>query len=288
MYEKRLKAVPPQLFTSNGTILGGLTITQGCFFRVKQKVLIKAISLPNLLLEVKRVEDDGVTLYLGPCKGNIRDRTDLTAYTTLLLSTIEADEQERPSIPEQEIERLTYSEEPIVARRSHLVDCLGRPYTTTNPFPVRLSDGSVNIGTVNAELEVQLSAKDNDPNPGDVHDSVRIGDGTEELLINPDGSINVVTGGAVTSFPHVLNTPVPLAATEYSATLPKETKRFILRMRNASKCQIAYVSGQTVSNYATMNMGVVYQEGQLTLTAPLTIYFNSVKPSEVAEIIYWT
>lgn len=77
------------------------------------------------------------------------------------------------------------------ARRVTIVDRDGIFNDTQHPLYVRLSDGSINIGTVNAELEVQLSHKDNDPDAGDVHDSVRIGDGVEELAINPDGSINV-------------------------------------------------------------------------------------------------
>lgn len=286
MYEKKLKAVTPQLFTSNGTALGTLTIAQSCLFKAKQKVLVCAISLPNLELEVKRVEDDGVTLHLGLPRTPITQRTDISAYTTALLATIEAAEQERPSIPEEQVERLTYAEEPIVARRSHLVDCLGRPYTTDNPFPVQLSDGSINIGTVNAELEVQLSAKDNVPNAGDVHDSVRIGDGTEELAINPDGSINVRVSSATT--PLVLNTAIPLANTEYVITLPQATTRFLIRMRSSSKYQLSYASGTTNTAFFTVNMGCVYSETDLVLAIPLTLCLRSTKASEVAEIIYWT
>lgn len=83
--------------------------------------------------------------------------------------------------------------------RTHAVDWLGRSYSRSNPVPVELSDGSISIGTVNAELEVQLSHQDNVPDIGDVHDSVRIGDGIHTLEINSDGSINVTdNGGSLT------------------------------------------------------------------------------------------
>lgn len=59
------------------------------------------------------------------------------------------------------------------------------------PIYVQLSDGSVNIGTVNAEVEMQLSSKDDFPDAGDQHDSIRIGDQNYELSVNSDGSINV-------------------------------------------------------------------------------------------------
>lgn len=235
MYEKRLKAVPPQLFTSNGTTLGQLTISKGCFFKAKQKVIIKAVSLPALILEIKRVEEDGVTLHVGPIRTDIRQRTDISAYTTLLLSSIEADEQERPSIPEQEIERLTYQEEPVVARRSLLVDCLGRPYTVDNPLPV-----------------------------------------------------NAIIGATGAAHPYILNVPMPLASTEYTVTLPQGAKRFILRLRNASRCHMAYSVGQTFTNFITLNAGVAYSESDLNLSGALLIYLQSPKAGETAEIVYWT
>ncbi len=62
-------------------------------------------------------------------------------------------------------------------------------YSADKPLFVQLSDGSIEIGTVNAELEVQLSHQDDVPDTGDIADSVQIGDGTDTLEINPDGSI---------------------------------------------------------------------------------------------------
>ena len=68
----------------------------------------------------------------------------------------------------------------------------GKGETPDDPLYVQLSDGSIEIGTVNAELEVQLSHRDNDPESVDVHDSVRVGDGVETIEVNPDGSINMI------------------------------------------------------------------------------------------------
>ncbi len=123
--EKRLKAVPPQAFTALGTQPGEIIINDTRFFKVKQKVVISATALPNLTLEVKRISDDGETMYVGPEKGNIDARSDLTGYSILTSANIWANEQPRPSVPEQEIERLTYEEEPIVARRVIPVDRYG-------------------------------------------------------------------------------------------------------------------------------------------------------------------
>lgn len=136
MYEKRLPAVSPQSFTSDGTTIGTITIANASLFKVKQKVLVRATSLSNLQLEIKRIEEDGVTIHLGPPKTSITQRTDLSEYTLLLSATIEAAEQERPIIPEQEVERLTYEEEPVVARRVVVVDKVGKKVDDTNPLPV--------------------------------------------------------------------------------------------------------------------------------------------------------
>jgi len=193
MFEKRWAAVPPQLFTVNGSANGVIKVAaDACaLFKVKQKVIINAATLPVLdQIEVKKILDDN-TIVIGPQSANIHTYTDLSAYTTALGAFIFANEQHRALIPYEEVVRAVYEEEPTVANRSILVDQCGDKYTTENPFPVQLSDGSINIGTVNAELEVQLSHQDNVPNPGDVADSVRIGDGEYELDINSDGSINV-------------------------------------------------------------------------------------------------
>ncbi len=44
----------------------------------------------------------------------------------------------------------------------------------------------------NANFNVQLTHLDDYPFAGDIHDSVRIGDGTDLVQVNPDGSLNVV------------------------------------------------------------------------------------------------
>lgn len=79
-------------------------------------------------------------------------------------------------------------EEALDAKRVTLVNEEGEAgvgSSPDNPIHVQLSNGSINVGTVNAELEVQLSHKDNDPDNGDVHDSVRIGDGQNEVTMTP-------------------------------------------------------------------------------------------------------
>jgi len=145
-FEKRLKAVPLQLFTADGTNLGKVTIPGACAFKVKQQVILNSSTAGPLRLEVKRVDGDTV-LFVGPIgdhqhKSSILDRTDISAYLIADGASIFAEEQKRPNIPEQEIERLTYEEEPTVARRVVVVDECGDKYGATNRFPV---DAVINL-----------------------------------------------------------------------------------------------------------------------------------------------
>jgi len=125
MLEKRWIAVPPQAFAADGTADGKITVTDSTLFKVKQLVILVSNTIPSRDdLEVKRIPDKN-TIFVGPKGGNIDSRVDLSAYLLTDSSTIAANEQQRSKVPEQEIERLTYEEEPTVARRSVLVDKMG-------------------------------------------------------------------------------------------------------------------------------------------------------------------
>ncbi len=208
--EKKLFAIAPQLFLADGGAAGKVTVTDACLFKVKQKVEVAGTALPQLNLEVKRVISN-TEMFLGKIGQPISDRADLSLYTTAAASFVFTAEQKRPSIPFEESTRAVYEEEPTVAFRNFLVDKLGKGYSVDNPFPVQLSDGSINIGTVNAELEVQLSHQDNVPDAGDIADSVQIGDGTEILQILPDGSIGTTPVIPSTATP---TTESPVATSE--------------------------------------------------------------------------
>lgn len=193
-FEKKWAVVPVQLLLSDGTSDGQLQIADAFSLKVKQIILLKSNTQPTLQLQVKRVTDP-TTLSVGTPGTNIDQRVDVSAYLVSDGASISNFDphQVRSRIGPEEFNRAVYDEEPTVAVRSILVDRGGRYIGSDadSPFYVRLTDGSINIGTVNAELEVQLSHKDNYPHPGDVNDSVRIGDGVDEMAVNPDGSINV-------------------------------------------------------------------------------------------------
>lgn len=184
-------AVPPQLFTANGTANGVITIATGAcsLFKVKQKVLITATGLPTLLLEIKEIDSQD-NIQVGPIAGTlltpgantgISARTDLSAYTILLGAAVSADEQKRPAIDFAELQRAMYDEEPSVAQRSILVDECGDRINGNNPLPVAF-DGTVQIGDVS------------------------IVEGGNTMDVNSDGSINVNVVNSVPTSTPGLNT----------------------------------------------------------------------------------
>ncbi len=196
MLEKRFPAVAPQALTSDGTSTGVVTVADTSLFKVKQEVILSANTLPNRDdVEVKNVLSP-TQLVVGPKTGDITSVSNVSAYTVALSAAIFANAQLRPKISSDHFERAVYEEEPTVAKRVILVDKFGQKYETDNPLPVQLSDGSINIGTVNANLDVQLTDKESAPGEED-YDVTRVGDGVNQLKVNTDGSINVILENSV-------------------------------------------------------------------------------------------
>lgn len=170
----------PELLTSNGTTDGIIEVNDTCGAYVKQKILLKSNTQERADLEIKRVLSS-TQIQLGPTGQNIDTFADLSGFLTTEAAFIIAKPQSINHVPPADMQQAMYAREPIVAQRSILVDPYGDFYKVDNPMPVQLSNGSIDIGTVNAELEVQLSRRDNNPDAGDVHDSVRLGNQDYEL-----------------------------------------------------------------------------------------------------------
>lgn len=81
----------------------------------------------------------------------------------------------------------------------------------------------------------------------------------------------------------IANVPMAVANTEYSYTLPNNTKKFLFRMRVSSICKLAYISGNSGLIYVTLNPNTVYYKENLDLSG-VTIYFQSSVGSQTAEI----
>lgn len=180
--ERLWEEIPARAFTANGQANGLVTLESTIQFRTNQKVKITSTGNPDKVLVIKRVVSP-TQMFLGPDDKNIKSRENLTLYTLAAMAMVSAAEQNKTSIPEKDQLQMTLEREPVNARRVYQVDDFGNAIGTTpeNPIHARLSDGSIEIGTVNAELEVQLSRQDGAPDSGDVHDAVRIGNQDYEL-----------------------------------------------------------------------------------------------------------
>jgi hypothetical protein len=79
-----------------------------------------------------------------------------------------------------------------------------------------------------------------------------------------------------------------LANTEYSQALSTATKKILIKTRDrTARIRLAFVSGDTSITWITVEPGSVYFEENLDLTG-VTIYLQTNKASQIAEILEWT
>jgi len=88
--------------------------------------------------------------------------------------------------------------------------------------------------------------------------------------------------------PTIYNLSMPLANTEYSQLLTNGTKKLLIKTRDrTARLRIAFVSGDTNISWVTIEAGSIYSEENLDLSN-VTIYLQTNKVSQIAEILEWT
>lgn len=88
-----------------------------------------------------------------------------------------------------------------------------------------------------------------------------------------------------TTTPTIYNVNATLANTEYSQALSLNTKAIVVRARDMTTLKIAFVSGDTATNYITVPSGCTYNESNLNFSG--TLYVSSSKAAQVVEILEW-
>lgn len=86
--------------------------------------------------------------------------------------------------------------------------------------------------------------------------------------------------------PKIYNLSAPTARTEVSHVLSTNTKQLIVRVRGVANLQLAFISGESSTNYITIPSGA-----SLSLTdlkTSVTLYLQTDKNSQVIEILEWT
>jgi hypothetical protein len=188
MFEKHLKAVPPQLLTVNGAIDGIVNIPDTSLFKVNQNAIIVSDTQGPTACIIKRVLSS-TSLVVGQPNSPITATPDLSLYLVADNARIFANEQPRVSVSNDALTRAIYEEEPTVAQRVILVDKQGNIFDALNPIPTGIS-ANVSISSL------RISSVDNDPASSTTHSSIRVSDGVDDLAVNPDGSINVAVVSA--------------------------------------------------------------------------------------------
>lgn len=135
--ERLLESLGPVAFTANGAANGTVTVASTSGFKVKQSIVISAISLPTLTIEVKRVLSP-TKMIVGPVvtTGKFLSRQDLSQYTLATSPTIRAEEQPKARLTPNDIIQAVYEQEPSVAIRTVGVDEFGNKWSVSNPIPV--------------------------------------------------------------------------------------------------------------------------------------------------------
>lgn len=145
--EKKRLAVSPLLFTEDGTADGIITVSDTCEFRAKQIVFLKSDSENPQQFEVRTILSE-TQFTVGEKGTDFKCLSDVSAFTVSDNAEVYALEQLRPKISPDETLRYSYEEEPIVARRTVLVDQLGRV--------IKYDDGKLPI---TGDLNVAVSGK---------------------------------------------------------------------------------------------------------------------------------
>lgn len=269
LYERRW---PTVVLTPISVANSIITVSTTNALHVKQKITLRNGPSTQTDLEIKRVLS-ATQIQVGPIGNEMGNIINPTIYNG---GTLEAEEQERNKVSNDITMRAVYQEEPAVALRTVPVDWLGRFYTTDNPFPVQLSDGSINIGTVNAEIETQLSHLDNFPDLGDYHDSVRIGGRNgPEMVVNPDGSINIAivptSGGnqAVPTYNEISSVPANTWTDIVQYTIPPLKKGFVAHVT---------FSGDNIAQYEVLVNGTAIDKATCWFSGPLHGSINFSTP----------
>jgi hypothetical protein len=138
----------------------------------------------------------------------------------------------------------------------------------------------VDVGAeINLDGAVEVSLKAPD-------DKVTISDGTNDLKINPDGSIdvNAIVDLDLPTTPGIANIETLLANTEYSYQLPIGTRSFLIKARNG-KMRLSFTSGGTNTTYLTIDAGCNYVVDNIKTSS--IIYFQSTKSNNIIEINTW-
>lgn len=143
--EKKRLGIPPRLLTANGDNNGTVTLADTRGFFVGQIVELSSDTQQARQLKVKRFVSK-TTFKVGPVDSGVNGFTSTSDFLVSDNAIISASEQNRPGITDDDYNRAVYAEEPIVAKRTIMVDEFGNYYNDENPLPINAEfSGSLSV-----------------------------------------------------------------------------------------------------------------------------------------------
>jgi len=246
--ERQWDAVPPVALTAPGTTNGILQVVDTAGFFFGMQATLQTLPPPNTLTVYIKTVVDKNTLYVGATKGGLDHNVDVSAFGTT--STISAAAQNKSTVPMEGKMLATYETDPIDAWRVRPVDPYGNGYSDSNPLPVAF-DGTVSIGDVHIL----------GPSPAN-----------NELVVNPDGSINVIVESAPSSTSVVVNTYNEIINLASGSTA--FIASYTVPVGSEAVFQKAAFSGENVARYDLFINGVVQDTARTMFGGDLTGEFN--------------
>jgi hypothetical protein len=123
-----------------------------------------------------------------------------------------------------------------------------------------------------------------------VESPTRSGESAVEVVDNNAadvlGDILGALGGSVSFSVQIQNISTPLANTEYSYALPANCSGYILKARKICKSRLAFVSGETSTNYYSIGLGGLFEER--SSVGGITLYFFSDVANNIFELIIYS
>ena len=190
--EKKYFQIGPLALAADGGEDGLVTLENVQCFKVKQKVVLSSDTQEDLQFEVTRVVSM-TQLYVGPRFDkkkrditNLNVRSDISNYLAADNATIRASEQEKNYLTTEDTWKAIYEFEPTMALRNILVDKVGDPFTNENPFWVGLTDGTNNV-VINEDGSINVN----------VVDSIT---GTSVIFTDPNGEFTDTSETEVSTY----------------------------------------------------------------------------------------
>jgi hypothetical protein len=246
--EKTWLAVPPQLLTVDGGMVGQVTVANTAGFHVKAVATLTATGLPPLNVQIKRVVSK-TQMFVGLTTTPLQNHAlNISDYTLDAGASISMAEQPKTELRPDDMMMATYENDPIVAWRTIQVDQYGNPYSDTNPFPA-IFDGTISVG----EVEV-------------------VGPTGNPLKPNADGSINV----NVVETPVAGNTVKSKYSSAYAVASGALTSLGTYTVPPATNCTLQKIacSGSNYGDYTVSLNGNVMEVQRTWYGASPNIEFN--------------